>query len=278
MTISGRAPPRRISALISDVDGTLVTNDKVLTANARKAVQELRARGIAFSIISSRPPRGMRTLVERLDIAAPIAGFNGGVVTAPDLSVISEHLLEREAARRAIDMLKAHRVAAWVFAGQGWFAHDPHGPHVAHEEHTVGFSPTIVRDFETSLTKVAKIVGVSADFESLAQCERDMRAGLGDKAAVVRSQAYYVDITHPLANKGVALSEIAKLLAVPLSEVAVIGDGANDVAMFERSGFSIAMGNASDAVKSRASAVTDSNEDEGFANALQKFFRFPAVA
>ena len=81
----------------------------------------------------------------------------------------------------------------------------------------------------------------------LEQCERDVRAALDDSAFVARSQPYYLDITHPLANKGAALSEIAKLLGIPLAEIAVIGDGSNDVAMFERSGLSIAMGNASSA-------------------------------
>lgn len=86
-------------------------------------------------------------------------------------------------------------------------------------------------------------------FEILAQRERDVRAALADHATVARSQSYYLDITHQLANKGVALSEIARLLGVPLAEIAVIGDGGNDVAMFERSGLSIAMGNASPAVQ-----------------------------
>ena len=67
------------------------------------------------------------------------------------------------------------------------------------------------------------------------------------------------------------MSEIAKLLAVPLAEIAVIGDGSNDVAMFERSGLSIAMGNASPAVQQAADFVTDSNRDEGFANAIERF-------
>ena len=90
-------------------------------------------------------------------------------------------------------------------------------------------------------------------------------------ASVARSQPYYLDITHPLANKGAALSEIAKLLAVPLAEIAVVGDGSNDVAMFERSGLSIAMGNASPEVQRAADFVTDSNREEGFANAVERF-------
>jgi len=76
---------------------------------------------------------------------------------------------------------------------------------------------------------------------------------------------------HPFANKGAALSEIAKLLALPLAEIAVVGHRGNDVAMFERSGLSIAMGNASPQVRRAADFVTDSNREEGFANAVDRF-------
>ena len=96
-------------------------------------------------------------------------------------------------------------------------------------------------------------------------------AALAGQVSVARSQPYYLDITHPLANKGVALTELANLLAIPPREIAVIGDGGNDIAMFERSGFSIAMGNASPLVRQAADFLTDSNHDEGFANAIERF-------
>jgi hydroxymethylpyrimidine pyrophosphatase-like HAD family hydrolase len=98
-----------------------------------------------------------------------------------------------------------------------------------------------------------------------------VRAALADQASVARSQPYYLDITHPLANKGIALSELARLLAVPREEIAVIGDGGNDIAMFERSGLSIAMGNAGPEVQQAADFVTDSNREDGFANAVERF-------
>ena len=148
---------------------------------------------------------------------------------------------------------------------------DPDGPYVGLEERTVGFGPTIVTEFGSALDDAAKIVGVSRDFDRLAQCERDVRTALAGSASVVRSQSYYLDITHPLANKGVALSEVATLLGLPLAEIAVVGDGRNDVAMFERGGLSIAMGNASPQVQQAADLVTDSNHDDGFANAIERF-------
>jgi Cof subfamily protein (haloacid dehalogenase superfamily) len=249
----------------------LVTDDKVLTPRAQAAVADLHARGIIFTIISSRPPRGLRMLIERLGIETPVGGFNGGVIATPDLAVVTEHLLSSQVAGRAVDTLNAGGVEVWVFSGQDWLVRDPDGPYVPLEERTVGFRPTIVEDFGSALDAAAKIVGVSKNFGALEQCEHNVRAALGDSACVARSQPYYLDITQPLANKGVALSEIAKLLGVSLAEVAVIGDGGNDVAMFERSGLSIAMGNASPQVQQEADFVTDSNRKDGFANAIERF-------
>jgi hypothetical protein len=249
----------------------LVTDDKILTARAEAAVAELRANGIVFSIISSRPPRGLRMLLGPLGIATPVGGFNGGVIAAPDLTVITEHLLSFQVARRAVEILSARGIEVWVFSGQDWLVRDPYGPYVPLEQRTVGFPPTIVEDFGAALDVAAKIVGISKNFDLLAQCERDVRAALADSAFVARSQPYYLDITHPLANKGAAFSEIAKLLGIPLAEVAAIGDGANDVAMFERSGLSIAMGNAAPPVQRAADFVTESNREDGFAKAIEQF-------
>jgi Cof subfamily protein (haloacid dehalogenase superfamily) len=268
--IRARPLPFRCSAVVSDVDGTLVTDDKRLTAPARAAVAALRASGIIFTIISARPPRGLRMLLGPLGITTPVIGFNGGAIAKPELSMISEHLLPPAVARRAVDMLYGHGVQVWVFSGQDWLVRDPNGHYVGLEERAVGFRPTLVEEFGSTLDFAAKIVGVSRDFDLLAQCERDMRTALADSAVVVRSQSYYLDITHPLANKGVALAELAKLLGVPLAEIAVIGDGGNDVAMFERSGLSIAMGNASPQVQQTADLVTESNCDDGFAKAIER--------
>jgi Cof subfamily protein (haloacid dehalogenase superfamily) len=268
---SARPLPFKCSAVISDVDGTLVTDDKILTAGAQAAVADLRANGIIFSMISSRPPRGLRMLFDPLGITTPVAGFNGGVIATPDLTVVTEHLLSPQVTRRAVGMLSARGAQVWIFSGQDWLVRDPDGPYVPLEERTVEFGPTIVEDFGAALDVAAKIVGVSKNFDLLEHCERDVRAALADSAFVARSQPYYLDVTHPLANKGAALSAIAKLLGVPLAEIAAIGDGGNDVAMFEQSGLSIAMGNAGPHVQQAADFVTQSNGEDGFAKAIERF-------
>jgi Cof subfamily protein (haloacid dehalogenase superfamily) len=271
MTQGSRVPSAKISAVISDVDGTLVTDDKVLTRRARSAVAQLHASRIVFGLISARPPRGLLPLRGPLGITTPLIGFNGGALTDPDLAIITEHLLSSEAARRAVELLTARGAQVWVFSGPDWLLRQVGDPYVTLEERTVGFRPTLVSDFGPALDAAAKIVGVSRDFALLARCEHDAAVLLAGQATVARSQSYYLDITHPLANKGIALSELAKLLAIPLAEIAVIGDGGNDVAMFERSGLSIAMGNASPEVRQAADFVTASNLEDGFADAIERF-------
>ena len=125
-------------------------------------------------------------------------------------------------------------------------------------------------DFGLALDSAAKIVGVSENAVVLERCEAEGRVALGADATVARSQLYYLDVTSRLANKGAALLAMSKLLSIPTAEIAVIGDGANDVAMFQQSGLSVAMGNAQASVKAAADFVTGSNGEEGFAEAIDR--------
>jgi Cof subfamily protein (haloacid dehalogenase superfamily) len=260
-----------ISAVVSDVDGTLVTDDKILTERTRAVVAELHAADIAFAIVSSRPPRGLRMLMDPLKITTPITGFNGGMMTTPGFLPLAQHLMPPATARQAVEIIDAHGAQAWLFCGEDWLMRAAAGPYVGLEQHTIGYPPIIIEDFDRTLDAVIKIVAVSEDFDLLTRLEQHARLALADRATVTRSQPYYLDFTHPLANKGVALCELAKLLGIPENEIAVIGDGDNDIAMFERSGLSIAMGNAGPRVQGAADFVTDPNNMDGFAKAVERY-------
>lgn len=262
---------QRIALVVADVDGTLVTSEKVLTARAAKAVMALYASGIAFAITSGRPPRGMGMLIEPLSLQTPIAGFNGGIFVRPDMTVIEQHVLSADAARRAYEMIIGSGLDVWVYSGNEWFVRDASAPHVAREQWTVKFAPTVVEDLDAPLSNAAKIVGVSDDLDRVARCEQDTQKALGAAASAARSQPYYIDITHPSANKGTVVTTLAKALSVPPAEIATIGDMPNDVLMFRKSGLSIAMGNASVEVQNQADVVTASYADEGFAKAMERF-------
>jgi Cof subfamily protein (haloacid dehalogenase superfamily) len=261
----------RISLLLADVDGTLVTEQKVLTERARAAVMMLYHRGIRFAVTSGRPPRGMTMLIEPLLLSTPIAGFNGGVFVNPDLSVIETRSLAPEVARRTIEIIRRHGMDAWLYTGTDWQVLKKDAPHVAREASTVRFEPIVVERYaDSDLDQAVKIVGVSDDRALVAKCEADVAEALGNNATAKRSQPYYLDVTHPEANKGAVVDALARRFSIPAAEIATIGDMPNDVLMFRRSGLSIAMGNASDAVKGQASVVTESYNNEGFAKAVER--------
>ncbi|MGZ4836182.1 MAG: Cof-type HAD-IIB family hydrolase [Terriglobales bacterium] len=259
-----------IRLVIADVDGTLVTQNKILTPRAIEAVQRLRQAGIAFAITSGRPPLGMQMLIAPLALTEPIAAFNGGVLVRPDLSLISQNFVPANTGARVIEAILRHGLDVWVYTDRDWLVRDASAAHVAREQWTVKFAPTVVPDFTPHLDRVAKIVGISDDLPAVAACEADVQRDCGNQVSAARSQPYYLDVTHPDANKGHVVTALSELLSIPPAQIATIGDMPNDVLMFRKSGLSIAMGNASADVQRQAQFVTTSNEEEGFAKAMEK--------
>jgi Cof subfamily protein (haloacid dehalogenase superfamily) len=263
----------RIALVVSDVDGTLLTKDKVLTEAAKAAVRRLHEAGIGFTIVSSRPTLGMRFLIEPLQITLPIGAFNGSSIVDPQLKPIEQHLIPLPAVQRCLEVLNQFGVDIWLFTNDLWLTRNGNGEYVPHEKRAIRADPTIVENFAPYLSAACKIVGASSDPALLQRCEAAMQKALGAEATAVRSQSYYLDITPPGCDKGTFVQAMAKRLGVATDAVATIGDMQNDLAMFRRSGLSFAMGNATDDVKKVATHVTTSNENEGFAGAMEMILK-----
>ena len=270
MVNSRNQDSQSIAAVLADVDGTLVTKAKVLTPRAIEAVHQLHDAGIEFFVTSGRPPRGMGMLVQSLGLKA-MAAFNGGMIVLPDLSVVDERRVPEDIVPAVVSGIEAHGLDVWIYCATEWYIRSPKAPRVDREASTVQFQPTVVPSFDGLYDRAVKIVGVSNDFDSVARCESELQKLFGEKVSAARSQPYYLDVTHPTANKGFVVERLSRFLNVPTECIATIGDGPNDVLMFQRGGLSIAMGNASEEVKSQATHVTTSCEEEGFANAVERF-------
>jgi Cof subfamily protein (haloacid dehalogenase superfamily) len=263
----------RIALIVSDVDGTLLTKDKTLTDGAKDAVRRLHEAGIGFTITSSRPTIGMRFLIEPLAITLPVGAFNGSSIVAPDLKPIEQHLIPTSAVTRSIELLNEFGVDIWLFTDDKWLTRNGDGEYVPNEKRAIRADPTVIADFSPYLATACKIVGSSADPALLQRCELAMQQALGAQATAVRSQSYYLDVTPPGCDKGTFVQTMAKRLGISTDQVATIGDMQNDLAMFRKSGQSFAMGNATDDVKRQATHVTASNEDEGFAAAIEMILK-----
>jgi Cof subfamily protein (haloacid dehalogenase superfamily) len=267
-----------IALVVSDVDGTLLTKDKTLTEGAKAAVRRLHQAGIGFTITSSRPALGMRFLIEPLGITLPVGPFNGSSIVDPQMKPVETCLIPPAAAQRSLDVLAEFGVDIWLFTNDKWLTRNGDGEYVPNEIRAIRADPTIVADFTPYVTAACKIVGSSSDEPLLRRCEAAMKNALGAAANAVRSQTYYLDVTPPGHDKGTFVQTMASRLGISTDAVATIGDMQNDLAMFAKSGLSIAMGNATDDVKSKATYVTTSNEEEGFAGAIDRILKQNAKA
>ncbi|HKT32527.1 MAG TPA: Cof-type HAD-IIB family hydrolase [Gammaproteobacteria bacterium] len=260
-----------IRLMLADVDGTLVTPDKHLTPRAIAAVHALHKAGILFTVTSGRPPRGMAALVEPLHLELPIAAFNGGALVTPDMSVIERHVVPKSLVAPITELMGAFKLDVWTYRGTDWFVPDADGPHVKREAATVQFQPQVMRDMSRLTDGVLKIVGVSDDHDAVARAAAEAHDRFGDHVAASASQPYYLDVTHPDANKGAVAKYLAARYQLSVDEIATIGDMPNDVLMFAHSGLSIAMGNADPQVKRAARRITADNNNDGFAKAVERF-------
>ena len=261
----------RVRLVLSDVDGTLVTQEKVLTERSIEAVHRLNDAGILFAITSGRPPRGMAMLVDPLALATPIAAFNGGIVVEPDMSVLEERVIPPDLVPSIVSLLERFALDVWLYRGADWLVRHLEAPHVAREASTVRFQPTVIESFEGLNDSVAKIVGVSDDHDAVACAASAAHDTFGDHVSAARSQPYYADVTHPDANKGHVVQSLALRYRIREEQIATIGDMPNDVLMFARSGLSIAMGQSGREVQRAARRVTASNDEDGFAEAVERF-------
>jgi len=199
-----------IKLLLADVDGTLVTPDKVLTDRAVDAVRRLGEAGILFAVTSGRPPRGMSMLIEPLNLTTPIAAFNGGILVNRDMSVIEQRVVPEDLVVPVAELNASFGLDTWVYRGADWYVPDPKGAHVARETATVRFEPKVMASLDGLTSDVTKLVGVSDDLDAVARASEAAHDQFGDHVAAARSQPYYLDVTHPDANKGAVAQYLAR--------------------------------------------------------------------
>jgi Cof subfamily protein (haloacid dehalogenase superfamily) len=256
--------------LVSDVDGTIVRHDRTLAPSTIAAALLLRQAGIRLALISSRPPGGLDVLRAPLALDTPCAGFNGALVQDEAGRTVAEHTIPESACREAVARLEADGLDVWVFTEGEWLLRNDRAAYIASEQRSIAMEWRVVQDFTPHLGRVHKVMGSSPDFARCALAASKLSNALGGEAAVLRSQDYYVDVTHPRANKGEAALAIAQRLGIAPADMAAIGDMPNDLPMFAASGLAIAMGNARNEVRAHARFIVADNDHDGWAEAVAR--------
>ncbi len=274
MGMTAQTAPRII---FSDVDGTLLTSDHTISPAALAAIHAARDAGVPVVLASARGPLAMKHLLEELGTihSGPFISFQGALVGqyTPDdkLRILHQTRLPLDVARAVVrSAMDAGSTVNW-YDGEDWFYSrwDRYGEWEAHATDVTPTGQIGPAQLESpdALGPHKLMIPPSLEDPDLAP---RIAANLPDGAVGHLSGEHYLEITAPEADKSHALLALCADLDIPVAHAAAAGDGPNDVGMFDVVGQSVAMANASDAVKSRASWVTDSNTDDGLARAIRQ--------
>lgn len=266
-----KTPSNKIRLLISDIDGTLITKDKVLTPETCEAAKSLNKAGIQLCLVSSRPPQGIEFFFSQLENNAPFAALNGGEILDHQGHILSSLTMNQDVVHQVIKLLQKNNVHVWLFGGTDWLVFNVENAFVEHEVKTIHAPPQIISHFDQYHGQITKIGGISKDTDLLDRIAQELENKFSGEIKAARSSDHYLDITHPKANKGHAAIELGKQLGIDIKETACIGDMYNDIAMLKLAGLAIAMGQSDEEVQSHAHFVTESNENNGWAEAVKKY-------
>lgn len=261
--------PNPIKLVISDIDGTLITSNHEMSEATRLTASHLYDAAINLSLASSRPPRSIRPLAELLKLRSPFAAFNGALIINAEGDVKLRSAIAPEITARIKAIADGLQVGLWLYDEEGWWA-ETREAFVEREAHTSGFEPDFQGYGERLQSSVVKLTVVGKP-ELVAEAEKRVAAELAGQVSASRSKPRFLDVTAYGYHKGSVVRHLAEVFGVMKDQIAVIGDGPNDIEMFRQAGTSIALGQAVDEVVQAATYITSSNDNEGWSRGIEKY-------
>ena len=257
-----------------DVDGTLLDGSHQLRANVRDSLDQLASSGVKIVLATARGPQALGSIVRQLNFSPWLICFSGGWIGEMDSrslltkTVLRDKRLTPSAARVIVTAAIAHQVEPNIYTPTEWRVRTL-TPEIRAESVIVESDPLVTPILLGENEKPSKIMLITGEDEqtkpltSIANLIKPL-------STATFSKPNYLEIIPVGVNKANALATLAQSLEVELSQSAAIGDGLNDLEMLREVGLGIAMGNASETVKSVAKWVTGTNEEEGVAQAVRK--------
>lgn len=265
---------RRVRLLTVDIDGTLLTDDHKITAATRAAVQQVVDRGVQVVLASARGPGTLRGIMGILGIDGLVIGYTGALTCrlSPDPRVPTEVVTERRmklaSAHHVLRRALEQGISVGWFTGDNWYI-PRWDPALRRESAITGVMPIVVPDltqFTEAPHKLQCIVGEPELLPALSTLART----LPQDCAGHFSHTTYLEITHLGVDKAAALLALGQRLGIAPTAMVAIGDQENDMAMLQVVALGIAMGNAPPAVQAVATWVTDTNNRDGVAAAIER--------
>ncbi|RQW63651.1 sugar-phosphatase [Vibrio viridaestus] len=258
-----------------DIDGTLLNSKRELTKETKDAITEARSQGVKVILASGRPIAGMRKQLDALNINSDddyVIHFNGSVVeTAGTGKVIHSEILTGADAKLVAELAKQLNVNTHAFS-QSLGLITPKESKYTTVESTINNIELHEMDFGSLSDDHTIIKAMIVDEpQQLDEAIAQLPPELYEKYTIVKSADYFLEFLNPKSNKGLAVKKLAEALNIPQEQVMCIGDAGNDKHMVAYAGMGVAMGNAMEETKAVANYITGTNDENGVAQAINKF-------
>ena len=268
-----------IKLIAIDMDGTLLNSKKELLEETKQYFKNFHNKNTETLLVlcTGRPETGIRPYLKDLGYLEEnhyIISQNGASIYESQTGKrVMDAFVDSTAIQKWIELGKKHGISVMGAGVDYYYSFDE--------------DPTEWMEFDVKLVsgKLKRIptkeslnidfykILLMGDEEQLNEFETFIPQEWRDEFYVVRSQKYLVEVLTKGVNKAFGLEKLAKKLNIQPSEIAAIGDAANDIEMLEYAGLAIAMGNASEEVKAIADIVTDTNENNGVIKAIDKLIQ-----
>ncbi|MBQ4185552.1 MAG: HAD family hydrolase [Clostridiales bacterium] len=268
----------KIRAVFTDLDGTVLRNDKTISERTMKAIRAFREEGGIWAVASARPERAISAMYKEFTEADALITLNGARIRFGD-TVISNGF-SRDAAVKALSAVLSHDDLIVVLeTSKGIF-----GNIEIPEWDTPAVPDLLSLLQEVDLYKILiagkehKLFSVTIPAEPL--CPSDQiperikgilsENGLSEDAYFTVAEGWLFQIMSTSATKWSGVKKLLEREGIPVSEAAYFGDDHDDVESIRNIGYGVAMGNAIEEVKNVADTVTGTNEEDGVAKILDR--------
>ncbi|HET8909899.1 MAG TPA: Cof-type HAD-IIB family hydrolase [Ktedonobacteraceae bacterium] len=275
------AIPESIKLIVIDIDGTLLNPQQKITPPTQKAIREARDMGIIVTLATARRYEGTREIIDKLQLEHPIILFDGAELIDPiNKKVVLTQTLPAEIGQEAVNLLVKHDIAPIVHPAVGineeiWI--NPEGRDDLWASAYLMMNPEQIRRFPveelcTGKPDPLRVVAFAPE-ENINALIPEAKQLPCDWTTIKRGNYGSAEISFlgQGTSKATAMQALAKMYKIPMTQVMALGDNNNDFAMLKAAGWGVAMGQAPEAVKAAASAVTASNQEDGVALAIERY-------
>lgn len=258
-----------------DLDGTLLTDDLKVSPGTVKAIQQSVEMGTMVTIATGRMFSSAKQFAQQLGINVPLITYQGAIIMDVDeKEVVYERLISTDISRKLVEISSEKNIHLQVYQDDilyGAVENEKLVAYAAGVKVPYTVEPDLLKLAEKGFTKALII----EEPELIDKLQVELKALFGDRAHIAKSKPHFLEVTHPEANKGLALLHLAQTLGIQQSEIIGIGDNHNDRELIETAGLGVAMGNAVQEMKDIADYVSLTNNEEGVKHVIEKFVLEP---